>query len=310
MHFELDDDQDAVADAVERILRAEAGAERVRSLGGDDPRHDDELAALLRSDGYLGFPLDDAGAPLQAAIVIEAVARACGVVAAGNEGLVVPGALPRETVTGPVGIALAGSTAPVRFAVPGATVLGIDGDHVTLVELGAGDVATAPCRFGYPYGTVSSWSGRDLGPVAPSVLGWWRVAIALELVGTARAALDLTVGHVRDREQFGRSIGSFQGVQHRLAECEVLVQGARWLAFEAAWLRADPEQGAAALVQAMRAAERVFWDTHQFTGALGFATEYDLHLWTMRLMALRAEARSMGNPASALTARRWPAVAS
>lgn len=308
MHFELDDDQRAITDAVERILRAEAGPDRCRALGGDDPCHDDDLAGVLRRDGYLGFPFDHPGAPLQAALVVEATARACGTVAAGNEGLVVPGALPHEQIAGPVGVATLATTAPVRFAAPGGTVLAIDGEHVTLVELGDGDVVPVACRYGYPFGTVTRWDGRELGPVAPTVLAWWWVAVALELVGTARAALDLTVDHVRGRQQFGRSIGSLQAVQHRLAECEVLVQGARWLALEAAWAGADPEQGAAALVQALRAAERVFWDTHQFSGALGFATEYDLHLWTMRLMALRGEARSMGSPAMALTARRWPAA--
>jgi len=305
MHFDLDDDQQAISEAVGRILLSEAGPERVRALGGDDPRHDDDLAGLLRDQGYLGFPFDDGNGPLQAALVVEATAEAAGVVATGAEALVAPGALPGRTVTGPVAIAGAGTTAPIRFAAAAASLLVVDGDDVTIVELGPGDTTPVPARFGYPMALVHRWDARTIAGAGTAARSWWRVGLALELVGTARAALDLTVGHVRDREQFGRSIGSFQGVQHRLAECEVLVQGARWLALEAAWSRAEAERSAAALTQALRSADRVFWDTHQFSGALGFATEYDLHLWTMRLPALRAEALAMGSSAAALTRRRW-----
>lgn len=309
MHFDLDSDQQAITEAVGRILRAEAGPERVRALGGDDPAHDGELAGILREQGYLGFPIDDGDGPLQAALVIEATAEAAGVVATGAEALVAPGALPGRPVTGPVAIAMAGTTGPIRFAADAATLLVVDDDDVTVVDLGAGDATRVRARFGYPMATVHRWDGETIAGAGPTALSWWRVALAVEIVGTARAALDLTIAHVRDRQQFGRSIGSFQGVQHRLAECEVLVQGARWLALEAAWSRSEPERAAAALTQALRGAERVFWDTHQFSGALGFATEYDLHLWTMRLPALRAEAMAMGSAAAALTRRRWGKVA-
>lgn len=142
--------------------------------------------------------------------------------------------------------------------------------------------------------------------VAPSVVGaWWRVALAAELVGTMRAALALTVEHVTHRRQFDKAIGSFQAVQHRLAECAVAVEGSRWLMLEAAWLGAPPQAAAVALTQALTAAQRVFADTHQFHGALGFTTEYDLHLATMRLPALRIEAQALGRPATAVAVERW-----
>ena len=175
-----------------------------------------------------------------------------------------------------------------------------------LVELGADDATPVPNRFGYPMATVQRWDGRSCGSgSARMVRAWWRIAVALEICGAARAALDTTVAHVRGRHQFGRPLGSFQAVQHRLAECEVLIEGARWLALEAAWSWADPERAAAAAVQALRAGERTFWETHQLSGALGFAVEYDLHLWTMRLPALRSELLSIGQPAAALTSARW-----
>jgi len=310
MQFELDADQRAVVESVERILTVHAGPARVRELGGDQPRHDTELAALLRGQGFLGFRFEEGAGPLEAALVVEAVARAAGVVPAGGEALVVPGAIAGEDVPAPVVMAVAGSTAPVRFAADASTLIAVGDDEAVLVELGGADTKRVASRFGYPMATVHRWEGRSLGPgSAATVRAWWRVAVAIELCGVARAALDTTVAHVRERHQFGRPLGSFQALQHRLAECEVLIQGARWLALEAAWSEAEEQRSAAAAVQALRAGERTFWDTHQFSGALGFAVEYDLHLWTMRLPALRAELLSIGQPASALTTARWPGPA-
>ena len=70
----------------------------------------------------------------------------------------------------------------------------------------------------------------------------------------------------------------------------MLVEGARWLALEAAFLGAPDGAAELAATHACVAARRVCADTHQFSGAIGFAEEYDLHLWTMRLPALVAEA--------------------
>jgi alkylation response protein AidB-like acyl-CoA dehydrogenase len=306
--FELDQDQQAIADAVERILAEHAGPTRLRALGGDEPRYDRELADLLSDQGFIGFPFRDGAGPLEAAFVVEAVARAGGTLSAGVETLVGPGALPGVALGRPVAIAIEGTDGPVRFAADAATLIALGEDEALLVELQPGDTERVASRFGYPMAIVRRWHGRPLGRGSAAIArSWWRVALALEICGTVRAALDLTVAHVREREQFGRPIGSFQAVQHRLAECEVLVEGSRWLALEAAWSRAETERGTAALAQALRAAERVFWDTHQFSGALGFAVEYDLHLFTMRLPALRAEALAIGPPAIALATERWGA---
>jgi len=306
MLFELDADQQAVADAVERILHHHAGPTRVRALGGDQPRYDHELVGVLRDQGFLGFRFGEGAGPLEAALVVEAVARAAGVAAAGAEALVVPGAFAGAEITPPVAVANAGSTAPVRFAADAKTLVAVEAEEAVLVELGTDDATPVPNRFGYPMATVHRWDGRSCGSgSARMVRAWWRIAVALEICGAARAALDTTVAHVRGRYQFGRPLGSLQAVQHRLAECEVLIQGARWLALEAAWSWADPERAAAAAVQALRAGERTFWETHQLSGALGFAVEYDLHLWTMRLPALRSELLSIGQPAAALTGVRW-----
>lgn len=313
MLFELDADQQAIVDAVHRIVTTRAGPARARELGGVVPRYDHELAAVLTDEGYMGFEYAEGAGPLEAALVVEAVAGACGVVAIGAAGLVVPGAL-QDVVAGPVALTTSKSSGSalaepglVRYAADAAAAIVVGDEDVTIVDLGPGDTERVPARYGFPMGRITRHDGRVVRGVASRVQTWWRLAIAAEISGIARAAIDVTTAHLRDREQFGRPLGSFQGVQHRLAECEVLAHGARWLTMEAAWSGANPERVAAAITESLRAAQRVFADTHQFSGALGFTEEYDLHLSTMRLPALRAEAAALGSAPAALSAARWGA---
>jgi alkylation response protein AidB-like acyl-CoA dehydrogenase len=65
-------------------------------------------------------------------------------------------------------------------------------------------------------------------------------ALAMEQVGAAARCLELTVDYTEEREQFGRPIGSFQALKHRLADLHVLVETARSAAYAAAWAAADP----------------------------------------------------------------------
>jgi alkylation response protein AidB-like acyl-CoA dehydrogenase len=122
-----------------------------------------------------------------------------------------------------------------------------------------------------------------------------------------RAALDTTVEYVKRRRQFGRAIGSFQAVQHRLAECAVWVEGTRWLTYQAAYAQAPPEAAALAAAHATAAAGRVFAETHQLTGAMGFTREHPLHVWSLRLQALRLEAGGVSGHRAAAARLRWPA---
>ena len=138
---------------------------------------------------------------------------------------------------------------------------------------------------------------------------WWRVAIAVEAAGAMQAALGCTVDYLKERRQFGRPIGSFQAVQHRLAECAILVEGSHWLALEAAWLDAPAEAAATAAAYATSAATQIFAETHQLSGAIGFTHDHDLHVWSMRLQALKLELDGVGGHRRAIAAERWGANA-
>ncbi|HEY6131193.1 MAG TPA: hypothetical protein VIV27_04205, partial [Halioglobus sp.] len=78
-----------------------------------------------------------------------------------------------------------------------------------------------------------------------------------------------------------------------------------WLAREAAWHGAQPEGVAAAAAFALQAADQIFTETHQMSGAIGFTCEFDLHVWSMRLLALRQELDGVGGARRALVAARW-----
>jgi len=304
--FELNDVQSAIVEAVEALLAQRAGAGRAIELG-PKAAYDDDLDRALADAGFTEVALAEETGPLEAVLVVEAVARACGVVSAGAQTLVASQLVGRA-LPGPVALAQAGRAEPVRFAAHARTVLVVDGEDARVVALEPGDVEPVNSNFGYPMGrlSISSGRGESLGSGSGAVLrNWWRLAVAAEAVGTMRAALDVTVEYVKRRRQFGRAIGSFQAVQHRLAECAVQVEGSRWLAYEAATNGATAEGAAIAAAQAMAAGHRVFNETHQLSGAMGFTREHDLHAWSMRLWALRLELDGVGAHRRAAARARW-----
>ncbi|MEW2136874.1 acyl-CoA dehydrogenase family protein [Streptomyces sp. NPDC005409] len=106
--------------------------------------------------------------------------------------------------------------------------------------------------------------------------------LAAEAAGAAGQALARTVEYVCQREQFGRAIGSFQAVKHRLADLYVQVQAARSAAYYAAW---DPDQGGLALAQALEALRMTAGEAIQLHGGIGFTWEHDAHLYFKRAAA-------------------------
>jgi alkylation response protein AidB-like acyl-CoA dehydrogenase len=305
--FEASEEQRAILEAVGGLLARHAGAKRAIELGAKG-ECDAALAAALADAGFADLALGDGTGPLEAALVVEAVAHAGGTIAAGADLLVAPLVAGRR-LPGPVALARAGDPAPLRFGAHARTLLVLDGDVARAAALTPADREPVRSSFGWPAGRVAPQAtqrGDALGPGSGERLAaWWRVALALETVGCMRACLEVTVDYVAKRRQFGRPIGSFQGVQHRLAECAVRVEGSAWLAREAAFLRAPAEAAAVAAAHALASAARVFDDTHQFTGSMGFTREHDLHVWSMRLQALRLELGGVGAHRRAAAAARW-----
>src|SRR5215472_7253545 len=115
MDFELTQEQRAIGDSLTKLLKQHAGAARARSLlasGG----YDVELASALEGAGFLDVARAEPRGGLEAALVIEAVARHAGLVSCGASALVAPAVL-GEQPPGPIALGLAGDPGPVRYGV-------------------------------------------------------------------------------------------------------------------------------------------------------------------------------------------------
>lgn len=128
-------------------------------------------------------------------------------------------------------------------------------------------------------------------PTQDDFLNRLRVAawalLAAEQVGTAQASLDRTVEYAGARSQFGRTIGSFQALKHRMADMYALVETSRSMARAAlaAVHRDDPdaaEQAAAAHVYCSEAATTVAGEAIQIHGGIGITWEHDIQLYFKR----------------------------
>ncbi|WP_264077882.1 acyl-CoA dehydrogenase family protein [Mycolicibacterium houstonense] len=111
--------------------------------------------------------------------------------------------------------------------------------------------------------------------------------LAAEQVGAAQHLLDLSVDYAKSRLQFGRQIGSFQAVKHRLADCLVDLEHARSAAYHAVWALTDGSDDpalAASIAQATASAAfaKIAADTIQVHGGIGFTWEHQAHLYFKR----------------------------
>jgi alkylation response protein AidB-like acyl-CoA dehydrogenase len=115
------------------------------------------------------------------------------------------------------------------------------------------------------------------------------VAKCAEMVGGAKAALDMAVAYAKERVQFNRPIGSFQAIQHYCANMVSDVDGSRFVTYKAAWKVSEglPATMDVAVAKAWTGAaySRVTLLAHQIFGAVGFTMDHDLHLYYRRAKA-------------------------
>jgi len=110
-----------------------------------------------------------------------------------------------------------------------------------------------------------------------------------EAAGGAAQELEMTAKYTKEREQFDRPIGTFQAVQHRLADMYIDVRAARWTTYQAVWrlsegLSATREVGIAKAITG-RACQRVAFSAQQLHGGIGVDMDYDLHFYYRRAKA-------------------------
>ena len=148
----------------------------------------------------------------------------------------------------------------------------------------------AEARLGGDAADPSAWE---------RVLARATVALAVEQVGGAQRCLDMAVEYAKEREQFGRPIGSFQAIKHTCADMMIAVEAARSGVYYAACAAAEasdelPVLASLAKATASEAYFRCAADSLQIHGGVGFTWEYDVHL---HLKRARAGEQMLGDPA-------------
>jgi Acyl-CoA dehydrogenase, C-terminal domain len=179
-------------------------------------------------------------------------------------------------------------------------------DYIAVVEPGPSiRVVTPPAATAvHEIGTVDSTRRvfridlskaiGDAVPFAPDAWLAWRdrahVALAAEMVGTARRLFDMTLAYAKERKQFDVPIGSFQAIQHKLADLALSLERAT-AAVQYASMTVDATDADrtrachVAKAAAGDAARRCIKDGIQIHGGIGYTWEHDLHLFIRRATA-------------------------
>jgi alkylation response protein AidB-like acyl-CoA dehydrogenase len=253
--------------------------------GGSDDQHAAHLPGVAAGATQLALAhLDDRG-QLTADPGVRAVRDGDGWVLDGTAGYVIDGRTAHLVVTGAVaddGLQL--------FLVPG-DAAGLERTDVEVLDL-TRPLATLTYA-GLRVDDSARLTGDDPTIALHEALSAGVVALACEQVGGAQAVLASTTAYARDRVQFGRAIGSFQAVKHRLAEMLVQVESARSAAAHAARVVASDDRQERAIAAPLAAAycaevyEQAAGDAIQLFGGIGFTWEHDAHLYFKRAKATK-----------------------
>jgi alkylation response protein AidB-like acyl-CoA dehydrogenase len=203
--------------------------------------------------------------------------------------------------------ALAAGDLIATVAMPPTVPLAVDADFAGLTLLaGDGTVADAtpslhhqsvdPSRRLFEVSTAGGGRPAD----TDRAYNFGALAAAAQLLGAGQAMLDMSVEYAKQRTQFGRPIGSYQAIKHKLADVHIALELARPLVFGAALSLAERSVDCARDASAAKAAAgdaallsaRASLQTH---GAIGYTAEHDLSQLLLRVQALRS---AWGDPAS------------
>jgi len=308
MDFSLSDDQQLLRDTARNLLAKECPTTLLRAHIGD-PAAADPLWEHLRDFAALGTGqcadlclfLEQVGYVAAPGVFFPSVALAAPILAAvGDDHLdaVVDG---EATAT----VALAGAdgiwttnTEPTKTFVPeadrvdwivvvdaGPAVRVIAASDARLREVGTADFSRRMFEVTADAGAGTA-TVLDLDENAlAAALERTTVALAAEMVGTARRLFDMTLAYAKERIQFDVPIGSFQAIQHKLADTSLAVERAT-AAVQYASMTLDADDGErhravhVAKAAAGAAATRAAKDGHQVFGGIGYTWEHDLHLFT------------------------------
>ena len=308
MRFALDTEQHDFAASIDAAMSATDVPGAVRAWAAGDTTPGRKIWQRLAELGVTALAVpeefDGLGAhPVDLVVACERLGRWC-----------VPGPIAESIAVAPVLLAADERSAQIAagdliatVAMPPTVPRAVDADFAGLVLLAdAGAVSDA--LVGEQYRSVdpsrrlyeTSAAGPPRAADVARAYEFGVLATAAQLIGAGQAMLDSSVEYAKQRTQFGRVIGGYQAIKHKLADVHIAVDLARPLLYGAALSLAEDSVDTARDVSAAKAAAsdaallaaRTALQTH---GAIGYTAEHDLSQWLLRVQALRC---AWGDPAS------------
>jgi alkylation response protein AidB-like acyl-CoA dehydrogenase len=207
-------------------------------------------------------------------------------------------------ISGRARFVLDGASADVLLAATDAGLFEVDVAAAKRIAVPAMDSTRELAEIWLDGAAGVSIGGPDASAALAAARDQGLIALAAEATGAAERALEITLDYARTRVQFGRPIGSFQALQHRIADMHVLVESARscWLA---AAREGRPMLAAAARVYCGQALTAVAGEMVQLHGAIGVTWEHSAHRYLKRAHGVSS---LLGSPEAhvARVAAEWP----
>ena len=308
MRFELDDQQRDFAASIDAALASADVPAAVRAWTAGDTAPGRKVWARLADLGVTALAVPERfggieAHPVDLVVALERIGHWC-----------VPGPVTESIAVAPVLMAdddraegLASGDLMATVALPPAVPRAVDAGAAGLTLLAAGGLVSDaaaqrshtsvdPSRRLYDVTPFGDGRPADVGRAYEA----GALATAAQLVGAGQALLTASVDYAKQRTQFGRVIGSYQAIKHKLADVHIALELARPLLYGAALSlgadSSDTAQGvSAAKVAAAEAATLAARNALQTHGAIGFTAEHDLSLQLLRVQALRS---AWGDPAA------------
>jgi alkylation response protein AidB-like acyl-CoA dehydrogenase len=301
VNFETDEQQRDFAASIDAALAAADLPAAVRAWAAGDTAPGRKVWAQLADLGVTALAVPERydgieAHPVDLVVAAERLGRWC-----------VPGPVTESIAVAPVLLAdddrssaLAAGELIATVALPPQVPRAVDADSAGLI-LVAADGEIRDGTAGEQHESVDP--SRKLFDVAASgdpqpadvarAYEFGALVTAAQLVGAGQALLDASVEYAKQRSQFGKAIGTYQAIKHKLADVHIAIELARPLVYGAALSLADNSDDTARDVSAAKAAAsdaallaaRSALRTH---GAIGFTQEHDLSLWLLRVQALRS----------------------
>ena len=306
MPIGITEEHEHLRDAVRRFVDARITPAAPRATLDAPAEIVPDFWTALAEPGWIGLHVDDAGL-VEQAVVVEELGRACApgpyvpsaIVAAllAADG----GAAAKELLPGIASgerlgavaldgtIAYGGVNADVIVCEAGGAWYALDATVVRPEEVASVDLTRRLARIAVP---TSPDASRRLDLTTEQVRDVAAVLFAAEAIGIAQWCVDSASVYAKDRVQFGRPIGQFQGVKHRCAEMLARTELARAAVWDAA--RAADDLGDAGTPLAIAVAASLAFDAAftnakdciQTLGGIGFTWEHDAHMYLRRAMTL------------------------